>query len=330
MRTTSLLQRLSQLVLLTLVVISAPSVVRSAADVPSTDDVQGEKQTVLYLPLDERYTTRDAFLNLGKVVSSFDILTPPPSDISLHKAPANLAAIDSWVDTHAKSASAFVVSLEMYVYGGLIQSRISNSSQAEVDARLEKLAKLTVQHPQLKIYVSAVVMRIPSYNGDFEEPWYWADYGADLFQYSFHESRSIVLHNATDHKVAEEYAALVPSSALQKFVWRRQRNQNVLLKLVQMFNQSTITAPEHYPFANVYITLDDNAQYGFNIDESQVLRSKVTALIDHAGLPNGTIRIYPGADEVGLTLLAKLVSDQQSETRFVVLGSVHFRMSHLS
>ena len=24
-----------------------------------------------------------------------------------------------------------------------------------------------------RVYVHAVVMRIPSYNGDFEEPWYW-------------------------------------------------------------------------------------------------------------------------------------------------------------
>lgn len=42
-------------------------------------------------------------------------------------------------------------------------------------------------------------MRIPAYNGDFEEPWYWANYGYNLYCYSFfqdkYESRS-TFHDA--------------------------------------------------------------------------------------------------------------------------------------
>ena len=138
-------------------------------------------ETVMYLPLDERYTTRDAFLNLARV-TPFKVLTPPVSVISNRKEPADLDAIDRWVAENAGVASAFVVSLEMYVYGGLIQSRISNSTQEAVGQRLQKLVQLHADFPKLRLYVSAVVMRIPSYNGDFEEPWYWANFGADLFQ----------------------------------------------------------------------------------------------------------------------------------------------------
>lgn len=75
------------------------------------------------------------------------------------------------------------------------------------------------------------------------------------------------------------------------------------------------------PFQNVYITLDDNADYGFNIDEAAELRSVVDQLQNGSGwafhhpsenrkpLPIGIVRIYPGADEVGLTLLSKLSLD---------------------
>ncbi len=32
-------------------------------------------------------------------------------------------------------------------------------------------------------------MRIPSYNGDFEEPWYWADNGANIYSWSYFTDR---------------------------------------------------------------------------------------------------------------------------------------------
>ena len=77
----------------------------------------------------------------------------------------------------------------MLLYGGLIQSRISNDTTDEVLARWEKLKLLKNQNENLKIFASNVVMRIPSYDGDFEEPWYWAYYGEWIFKYSFYEDK---------------------------------------------------------------------------------------------------------------------------------------------
>ena len=56
---------------------------------------------------------------------------------------------------------------------------------------------------------------------------YWANYGADMFQYSYLTSRFKALHNHSDEQLAAHYASLVPRSALQKFAWRRSRNQQV-------------------------------------------------------------------------------------------------------
>lgn len=38
-------------------------------------------------------------------------------------------------------------------------------------ARVDMLRKYKKMLPNLRIYMTTVVMRIPSYNGDFEEPW---------------------------------------------------------------------------------------------------------------------------------------------------------------
>lgn len=48
-------------------------------------------------------------------------------------------------------------------YGGLISSRISNQTYADVHKRLEILIHAKKTNPNLKVLVSSVVMRIPSY-----------------------------------------------------------------------------------------------------------------------------------------------------------------------
>jgi hypothetical protein len=48
--------------------------------------------TVLYIPLDERYTTRDAFLNLAKV-TGYCILTPDTAILPSLKVSGDVDAI---------------------------------------------------------------------------------------------------------------------------------------------------------------------------------------------------------------------------------------------
>ena len=37
--------------------------------------------------------------------------------------------------------------------------------------------------------MSSVVMRIPGYNGDMEEPWYWEQYGRDIYEFSYYTDK---------------------------------------------------------------------------------------------------------------------------------------------
>jgi hypothetical protein len=218
-------------------------------------------------------------------------------------------------------------------------------------------------------------MRIPSYNEDVEEPWYWAYYGATLFQFSYYLGKYDALHNASDLATAETYAKQVPQPIVDEFLWRRSRNHNVTLALLnlqikhqkqqhkqprerehlkqqeeqhqhqhqqhqqQQHNDEDLSRGQLHGrvarrrinketeanvntmqptsrasndndsdqtnfFANIYITLDDNALYGLNIEEAEQLRNFTTA----QGL-DSSVFIYPGADEVGLTMLSKMCVD---------------------
>ena len=134
----------------------------------------------------------------------------------------------------------------MYLYGGLIQSRISNDTTNEVLTRWERLKELKNNYPDLKIFASNVVMRIPSYDGDFEEPWYWASYGEFLFKYSFYADKFEETGDKTAEKEAVKYHNLVPSAILEEFVWRRTRNHNVTMQILQDLDNSSVKLDYFY------------------------------------------------------------------------------------
>ena len=75
-----------------------------------------------------------------------------------------------WLQKNIHLADAAVVSLEMALYGGLINSRISNDTLPLIMDRLDRLSILLAS-ARIPVFITTVVMRIPSYDGDFEEPW---------------------------------------------------------------------------------------------------------------------------------------------------------------
>ena len=226
-------------------------------------------------------------------------MTPNLDLLPSLKNEAKLNEIHEWVDENIASADVAILSAEMYLYGGLISSRVSNESTSVILERANRLSSIRTSYPSLDIYVSNVVMRIPSYNGDFEEPWYWADYGYDLYTYSFFMDRFDQLGEPKDLAKATAAVAQVPESAVEEFLWRRQRNHIVtMFFLNKMGNNDNGQSPFNY----FYTTLDDNAEYGFNIREAEEIKTVISGFSDSI---TNSCPVYPGADEVHLTMLAR-------------------------
>lgn len=133
----------------------------------------------------------------------------------------------------------------------------------------------------------------PHLAGGFEEPWYWASFGRELFEYSFYSSRYQALHMAKDKEAAAAAAAAVPKHIVGEFLWRRDRNFNATRQL--LVHGSKL-------FDALYVTLDDGAEYGLNVDEATMLEAVAAA----HNLSNNEVKFYQGADEVGAVLLARL------------------------
>eukprot|EP00939_MAST-03C_sp_MAST-3C-sp1_P003853 g3853.t1 len=253
-----------------------------------------------YLPLDERFATRGMFLNLARVTEEsggWTIETPDLSLISSRHRPANLTAIDEWIDRVSERADALVISTEMYLYGGLIASRESNTTWIDIKVRADRLLEIARRRKTLRIMLSQVVQRIPSYDSDFEEPWYWATYGSKLYQYSYHTSKYRATQNASDALIAREFANEIPTTVMDNFLWRRARNDNATRYLLREGVAKGVVDTH-------LVTEDDSGVFGLNVDEARGLRDLIRTL----QIPSTSALVYPGADEVGLVLLARLAA----------------------
>jgi hypothetical protein len=252
---------------------------------------KSKPKSLLYLPLDERFTTRDLFLSFTKI-TSFQAITPERSMLPQKKKLSDVKELIDWTAKTANQVEAAIISADMLLYGGLIASRISTDSVTEVRARLKVLEEIRHKNPRLPIFVSTTVMRMPQYSSSDEEPDYYAQYGREIFLYSQHSHRYEVLKNPDDKIAYETYKNKIPKIVLEDYLSRRERNFQINKDLIELVRKNVIN--------RLVITLDDNAEYGLFKKEAAELEKLSTDLRDR-------IAIYPGADEAQLPLLSRLV-----------------------
>jgi len=261
------------------------------------------------IPLDERpvNTRYPVLLTHGTDVQ---VILPPPSILSTLRQPANAPALAAWLEAQAPHLDALIVSVEMLGYGGLIASRISDDPLETILARLALLRRLKQRHPALKIYGFNVITRISRHNDNTEEPVYWGQYGTDLFRLSQLTDRLHRVPNEADVIQAEHDAliATLPAAVIADFVSRRLRNHAVNLQAVNLLQSGV--------FDVLVLSSDDTSPDGFGSAEKQWLHNWVARL----GLaqPVDNLLMYPGADEVGCVLLARLINEAKGAPTFEV------------
>ena len=93
---------------------------------------------IVFLPVDERFCTRDYFLMIGKAFN-IEIKTPPRELLGCKKVPANIQAIHEWLQANIREDDIAILSLDMFLHGGLIQSRTSIDDTETLLNRLESI-----------------------------------------------------------------------------------------------------------------------------------------------------------------------------------------------
>ena len=248
------------------------------------------KTKIVLLPLDERPCNYE-FPN--KLFSHGDIEIVRPRKLGNKKIPASFEVIDEFLRDECADADGLVISMDMLLYGGLIPSRLHHESREALLDRIRILKEIREKNKKLVIYAFQVIMRCPDYSSDDEEPDYYRIYGKEINELgvAVHKSR-LGIESEVPVKMAMEK---VDPKCLDDYISRREINRYMNVETLQLARDGLIDA--------LVIPQDDSSKYGYAAIDQKAIREKISEYN-----MEDKVLMYPGADEVELTLMARMLN----------------------
>ena len=255
---------------------------------------------VLFIPLDERPCNFNFPQSIIKTRKDVELVTPPKELLGDKKNSRDVKKLWSFVFENAGNCDYAIISIDMLVYGGLIPSRIHKLYMEEAKSYIENIRKIKNFNPNIKIYGFNCIMRSPQYNSSEEEPEYYETYGHNLFR------RAYLMDKKERYKISKEEemeleSIKIPEKVLNDYENRRKFNLNVNIEVVKLVTEGVIEF--------LTIPQDDYSEYGY----TAIAQKKVIKFVEENKL-EFKVNIYPGADEVGCSLLARALNDHLKRT----------------
>lgn len=257
---------------------------------------------IAYVPLDER-PCNYSFPNLigDRAIDSSSegevkLVRPDLGLMGNKKMPGNTEKIWEWLYEETVDSNGLILSLDTLLFGGIIPSRLHHLTLNECRNALERLSRIKEINPDVKIYAFNLIMRCPKYSSSDEEPDYYADWGSEIFQYGkLHHLISANLASEEDHKQFENLKIQLPPKIVDDYLSRRKINVEVNKLVLEYVKNGLIDF--------LIIPQDDSAPYGWTAIDQQEVRGAIAS--HNLELD---VYMYPGADEVGCTLLARMIN----------------------
>ncbi|MBQ9978158.1 MAG: DUF4127 family protein [Clostridia bacterium] len=263
---------------------------------------------VVYIPLDERPCNYSFAAKIARG-SKVNVIKPEACILGDKKKPADFDAVKSFMVEHANEADAYVISIDMLLYGGIVPSRLHSLSEGELCSRLEVINEIKAINPRAKIYAFALIMRCPKYSSSDEEPDYYEYCGREIFLagQTKHKQQLGLISDEQAQELMIQYASVIGDN-LADFERRREINRNMLIRAVGML---------HGAIDYLIIPQDDSAQYGYTSMDREAIKAELRSL----GLDD--VAMYPGADEVGMTLLSRAACEYAGKSPKIYCEFAH-------
>lgn len=188
-----------------------------------------DAEKILLVPLDSR-PAAGQFAQMIARMANVDVRLPEYSTLGRFTTPGSPAAILNWLQNQDfRNVRAVVVSADMVAYGGLIASRTDESTKAQALARLQKLARIRAQHPEVRFYVFASIMRLDPTATKRTSGW-------RLKLGRYEELKGRIKADTDPRLVAEMNTLLpqIPAKEIKRYEQTRQRNLEIDAELVRM------------------------------------------------------------------------------------------------
>lgn len=249
----------------------------------------------ILVPIDNRPVTY-VFPQLIAQVAGVEALVPARTMMGSLQANTNVDALGEWVlDTlHKHKPEALLVCLDSIIYGGLIPSRRSDATTAQMLDRAKMITRWKKASPNTAIYAQSSIMRISDNYDNTEEKQYWSRYGREIFAWSEAMHR---MSGGDGGKIRpgelSQLESRVPAEIRKDYLDTRQRNFQVNRKMLDYAQSGDLDL--------VIYSQDDSGEYGLNVLEKQ----RLIAETQKRGLKN--VLSYAGADEVLMTMFARFL-----------------------
>ncbi len=245
----------------------------------------------LLIPLDERPCNYRFPQMVADSQEKVELLVPPKDLLGAKKEPANPERIAAFLEENVGLCDNLVLSVDMLLYGGLIPSRLHHLTEEEALGRLQVLRSLKEKNPKFKIYAFNCIMRAPSYNSAEEEPDYYEEYGYALFRRKYlldYKQR----YGLSKEEEKELEGIRIPEEIIADYEMHRDFNTRMNLEVVRYLEEGYIDF--------LVIPQDDSSPYGYTaISQKCVVDAVKKKQLEQK------VMIYPGADEVAMSLLAR-------------------------
>ena len=258
------------------------------------------KKTV-FIPLDERPCTYSYPNMLASMTKNINFVEIPKELMGNYKIPGNLTAMKEFLLKECIDANYAVIALDSILYGGIVPSRLHYETIETLKERLDVLKEIKKINPKIKLYAYHLIMRCPSGSSNSEEPDYYALCGREIYLTGFYDHLSSVAKlNDEQQKVYDESKEFIKKNNYQHYVddylARRKINTTMNLYSLDLVKDGIIDF--------LIIPQDDSAPYGLTAKDQMIVREKISNLnLELKAL------MYPDADAVGNTLLARTINE---------------------
>ncbi len=267
-------------------------------------------KTILFIPHDNRpisfEQTAQNIRDLG-----YTVLTPPEKFLGNREKPqGNPEKLAAWAIKNIPKADAAVIASDSMIYGSLVASRKHELTVETVSQRAENIAKIHEANPKIKLYVFGSIMRTPHTAADSggQDDAELIKYVEDISDYtSLKDKEEQHALNSLDSVRLKAYEEVIPQSAIDKWLSRRNANFAASSQLIDLTKNGTID----------YLVLgcDDNAPFSQTNRERRKLDKYAQLLTDTH------YSSIAGIDELSYILLARAINNLERKTPTI---SVHY------
>lgn len=272
----------------------------------SAEEMKQEQATLLLVPLDDRPANVYFPAKVG-ASAGIKVISPPKEITGKFTQPGDGEEISKWLFENGDQADGFVISTSMLAYGGLVASRTGVKSLEEATKDIQVIKELKKLYPEKPVYVFDTIQRLAVTAISDEYLKYYSQISEWAILYD-----KVVNLGMPEKERLDELESIIPRSVLEDYKKARARNHTVNNLMIDWVNEGYID--------HLILAQDDAAPYGLHRAERELLLEKV-----HQLDVEDQVAVFPGADEVGVVLVARFVNQlyKTSPAFFVEYGGVH-------